>query len=104
MILTSTQISTLKTHGFSLPEDNKYFLDDGTYSSVIKVKVKVKAADEDTTLNDQFYAIKIVDKHLLIKHDKSNSILAEKRNQLPLTHLNVIKLYLTFQDQQSLCI
>ena len=91
-ILTPRQIETLKTHGFTLSKTDSY-LDDGTFSTVLKV------TDESGAL----FAIKIVDKLIVLKHGKGEAILTEKRIHLALTHRNIVKLFSTFQDVQSLC-
>jgi serine/threonine protein kinase len=90
MILTTLQRATLKAQNFT----PKAFLDDGTFSTVVSVT---------NDLTDQVFAVKIVDKLLLLKHDKCSAIMEEKRVHSLLHHENIIKLFSTFQDDQSLC-
>ena len=87
-ILTQLQEETLRSQGL-LPLS---YLDDGTFSTVIAV------SDGDAR-----FAVKIVDKMLVIKNDKCKAILEEKRIHLSLNHPNIVKLMSTFQDEQSLC-
>lgn len=91
-ILTLRQQESLRSQGFSVLKQDAY-LDDGTFSTVIAV------SDE----SDRVYAVKIVDKLLIMKHDKCKAILEEKRVHLSLSHPNIVKLFSTFQDEQSLC-
>ena len=70
------------------------FLDDGTFSSVLS------AVNEVT---GQAVAVKVLDKLLVLKHDKSCAVLEEKRIHSTLLHENIVKLFSTFQDDQSLC-
>lgn len=91
-ILTLRQQESLLSQGFSLREQDSY-LDDGTFSTVLAV----------SDASDQVYAIKIVDKLLIMKHDKCKAILEEKRIHMSLSHPNIVKLFSTFQDEQSLC-
>ena len=91
-ILTLLQGKTLQFHGFRQLESCSY-IDDGTFSTVLAVS--------DTS--GQQFAVKLVDKILVMKHDKSKDILNEKSIHLGLNHPNVVKLFSTFQDEQSLC-
>jgi 3-phosphoinositide dependent protein kinase-1 len=51
------------------------------------------------------YAVKILDKNHLIRHNKQSMALAEKNALVKLgsRHPGVIRLYWTFQDEFSLC-
>lgn len=92
VLLTQFQQESLKSQGFSLLPQDAY-LDDGTFSTVLAA-------------HNQYghkVAIKIVDKLLIMKHDKCKAILEEKRIHLSLSHENIVKLVSTFQDDQSLC-
>lgn len=91
-ILTLCQQESLKSQGLSLLKSDS-FLDDGTFSTVIAT------CNESGSL----FAVKIVDKMLVRKHDKCQAIMEEKRIHLTLEHLNIVKLFYTFQDDQSLC-
>jgi serine/threonine protein kinase len=91
-ILTLRQQESLRSQGFTLLKQDAY-LDDGTFSTVLAV------SDE----SDKVYAVKIVDKLLVMKHDKCKAILEEKRIHISLSHPNIVKLFSTFQDEQSLC-
>lgn len=91
-ILTLRQEESLRSQGLSLRKQDSY-LDDGTFSTVLAV------SDE----SDQDFAVKIVDKMLIMKHDKCKAVLEEKRIHLSLSHPNIVKLFSTFQDEQSLC-
>ena len=91
-ILTLRQEESLRSQGLFLRKQDAY-LDDGTFSTVLAV----------SDVSDQDYAVKIVDKLLIMKHDQCNAILEEKRIHLSLSHPNIVKLFSTFQDEQSLC-
>lgn len=92
-ILTLRQQESLKSQGLLLLNRDA-FLDDGTFSTVLSVS---------SIETGQLYAIKIVDKLLIMKNDKCQAILEEKKIHLSLTHQNIVKLHSTFQDEQSLC-
>lgn len=91
-ILTLLQHETLLSHGFT-PLKHGAYLDDGTFSTVIAV----------TDVSNRMFAVKIVDKILILKHDKSKDILEEKAIHLKLNHQHVVKLFSTFQDELTLC-
>ena len=93
VILTQVQEEILRSKGF-YPLKTGSYLDDGTFSTVIAV------SNESF---DQKFAIKIVDKMLLMKNDKSKTVLEEKRIHISLNHPNIVKLFSTFEDEQSLC-
>lgn len=92
-ILTLRQQESLKSQGLALLA-NDSFLDDGTFSTVLAA-VSLE--------NGSIYAVKIVDKLLIMKNDRCQAILEEKRIHLALEHENIVKLHSTFQDEQSLC-
>lgn len=55
------------------------------------------------SINDEEYALKIVDKNHLQKHDKVESVMRERDNLFKLVdHPNIVRLELTFQDDESL--
>lgn len=91
-ILTLLQQESLRSQGFAL-KSSAAFLDDGTFSTVLAV----------TDASGQDFAVKIVDKLLIMKHDKCKAVLEEKRIHSALSHTNIVKLFSTFQDEQSLC-
>ena len=92
-ILTQVQEESLRSQGL-FPLETGAYLDDGTFSTVIAVS--------DGSLTERF-AVKIVDKMLVMKNDKCKAVLEEKKIHLSLSHPNVVKLFSTFQDEQSLC-
>jgi serine/threonine protein kinase len=92
VILTLRQRECLRSQGFSL-RIKDFYLDDGTFSTVLAV----------SDAFDKVYAVKIVDKLLIIKHDKCKAILEEKIIHLSLSHPSIVKLFSTFQDEESLC-
>jgi len=54
-------------------------------------------------INDQDYALKILDKARVAKFDKVESVMREKDNMFELReHPNICSLELTFQDESSL--
>ncbi len=91
-ILTLLQQETLLSHGLRPLETGPY-LDDGTYSTVVAV----------SDASGQQFAIKMVDKILILKNDKAKDILDEKSIHLKLNHPNIVKLLSTFQDDLTLC-
>lgn len=91
-ILTLLQQKTLLSHGLRPLEAGSY-LDDGTYSTVVAV----------SDASGQQFAIKMVDKILILKNDKAKDVLEEKSIHLKLNHPNIVKLLSTFQDDLTLC-
>lgn len=87
-----SQQETLLSHGF-VPLKTGSYLDDGTYSTVVAV----------SDASGQRFAIKMVDKILILKQDKAKDILEEKSIHLKLNHENIVKLFSTFQDDLTLC-
>jgi serine/threonine protein kinase len=97
MPLSAGQVATLAARGFPVDGDtgnsDDYYLDDGTFSSVVRVR----------DAEGRQWAVKVVDKLLILKHNKANAVLAEKTILLALDHCNIVKLETTFQDSTSLC-
>lgn len=77
---------------------------DFTYGIVLGTGSYAKVVHGTHKETTQDYAIKIVDKHFITKHNKVDAVMNEKKvlticNQ----HPNLIKLYYTYQDTHSLC-
>jgi len=51
----------------------------------------------------KYYAIKIVDKAFITKHNKVKYVLQEKKLLTLIKHPNIVKLHYSFQDRLSLC-
>lgn len=69
------------------------FLGDGSYGKVNLVKWNI---------NDQQYALKILDKQRVVKYDKVESVKREKDIMFGFDHPNITRLEMTFQDEASL--
>ena len=100
MPLSVGQLDTLSQHNYPVDTNlglcsSSYYLDDGTFSSVVRVR---------HAESGELYAAKVVDKLLIMKNNKAAAVMAEKSILLSLSHENVVKLYSTFQDATSLCI
>jgi len=69
-------------------------LGEGTYSVVQLV--------EEIAQPNTRYAMKVVDKSFLARHQKQHIVLNEKRALLACQHPSIIRLYHTFRDEESL--
>ena len=69
------------------------YLGDGSYGKVNLVKCK---------LNNEQYALKILDKQKVARYDKIANVMREKDIMFGFDHPNITRLEMTFQDQNSL--
>jgi len=82
----------------SVPKNKDSFifgdvLGNGSYAQVVEVQ------DKET---QKFYAMKIISKDYLVRNKMSNCAKLEKDVMCRLNHPNILKLYMTFQDQDNL--
>eukprot|EP00455_Lapot_gusevi_P047416 TRINITY_DN6405_c0_g1_i1.p1 TRINITY_DN6405_c0_g1~~TRINITY_DN6405_c0_g1_i1.p1 ORF type:complete len:499 (+),score=91.16 TRINITY_DN6405_c0_g1_i1:115-1611(+) len=77
------------------PEDFEFneLLGEGSFARVVSARLIATGVE---------YAVKIVDKKFITKHNKQQSIMTERQCLNTLNHPNIIKLYYTFQDADSL--
>ena len=68
-------------------------LGEGSYSQVYLVH---------SQLDQQLYAMKVLNKAHLHRHNRTNVVYAEKAALTQCSHPNIVRLYHTFQDQSSL--
>lgn len=76
-------------------------LGNGSYAHVVSAKC-VSAPTDSRLKRGENYALKIVSKVKLLVNRKAQSVVAEKKALRMMDHPNIIKLYSTFQDEQSL--
>lgn len=69
-------------------------LGEGAYGRVVKASLKSNKAEQ--------YAIKIVNKAMVVRTGKVNTVKSEKEILTSLSHPNIIQLKCTFQDEENL--
>jgi hypothetical protein len=69
-------------------------LGEGAYGKVYHARLKA---------TNQEFAIKMIDRRFILRHEKKKYILREKQALSIINHPNLMKLYFAFQDDRSLC-